>query len=101
VAQARISSHLPVDRPHLAFVNSTTQAALATLDRVATVAAYRPSLTYPNSGFAQALQAVAGAMSKGIGTKVFWVQTGGYDTHATQGVNQGSYFNLMATLGEA
>jgi uncharacterized protein (DUF1501 family) len=100
VAQARISSHLPVDRPHLAFVNSTTQAALATLDRVATVAAYRPSLTYPNNGFAQALQAVAGAMSKGIGTKVFWVQTGGYDTHATQGVNQGSYFNLMATLGD-
>ena len=34
-AQARISSHLPVDRPHLAFVNATTQAALGTLDRVA------------------------------------------------------------------
>jgi uncharacterized protein (DUF1501 family) len=100
VAQARISSHLPVDRPHLAFVNSTTQAALGTLDRVATVAAYRPSLTYPNNGFAQALQAVAGAMHRGMGTKVFWVQTGGYDTHAGQGVNQGSYFNLMATLGD-
>ena len=42
-AQARISSHLPVDRPHLAFVNSTTQAALGTLDRVATVATYRPA----------------------------------------------------------
>ena len=41
----------PVDRPHLAFVNSTTQAALGTLDRVATVATYRPSLTYPNNGF--------------------------------------------------
>lgn len=100
VAQARISSHLPVDRPHLAFVNSTTQAALGTLDRVATVATYRPSLSYPTNGFAQALQAVAGAMRKGIGTRVFWVQTGGYDTHAGQGVNQGSYVNLMATLGD-
>ena len=30
-----IASHLPVDRPHLAFVNATTQAAFATLDRVA------------------------------------------------------------------
>jgi uncharacterized protein (DUF1501 family) len=99
-AQARISSHLPVERPHLAFVNATTQAALGTLDRVATVAAYRPAVAYPNNGFAQALQAVAGAMNKGIGTKVFWVQTGGYDTHAGQGVSQGSYFNLMGTLND-
>jgi uncharacterized protein (DUF1501 family) len=89
-----------VERPHLAFVNATTQAALGTLDRVATVAAYRPAVAYPNNGFAQALQAVAGAMNKGIGTKVFWVQTGGYDTHAGQGVSQGSYFNLMGTLND-
>ena len=97
-AQMRISSHIPVDRPHLAYVNSTTQAALATLDRVATVATYRPAVTYPNNGFAQALQAVAGAMNKQIGTKVFWVQTGGYDTHAQQGTNAGAYVNLMNTL---
>ncbi len=99
-AQTRISSHLPVNIPHLAFVNSTTQAALGTLDRVATVATYRPAITYPSNGFGQALTAVAGAMNKQIGTKVFWVQTGGFDTHATQGVNQGAYFNLMATLGD-
>jgi uncharacterized protein (DUF1501 family) len=99
-AQTRISSHLPVDMPHLAFVNSTTQAALGTLDRVATVAAYQPSLTYPTNGFGQALRAVAGAMNKQIGTKVFWVQTGGYDTHSGQGANQGAYFNLMGVLGD-
>ena len=49
-AQTRISSHLPVDRPHLAFVNSTAQAALGTLDRVATVATYRPAAPYPTTG---------------------------------------------------
>ena len=38
-AATKISSHLPVDRPHLAFVNSTAQAALGTLDQVAKVAA--------------------------------------------------------------
>jgi uncharacterized protein (DUF1501 family) len=97
-AQARISSHLPVDRPHLAFVNSTTQAALGTLDRVATVGQYRPAVTYPNNGFGQALTAIAGAMNRQIGTKVFWVQTGGFDTHAAQGANAGSYVNLMNTL---
>ncbi|MGH9383926.1 MAG: DUF1501 domain-containing protein [Vicinamibacterales bacterium] len=99
-AQTKIASHLPVEIPYLSFVNSTAQAALATLDRVATVANYRPSLTYPNNGFGQALQAVAGAMNVGIGTKIFWVQTGGFDTHSQQGTNAGSYFNLMATVGD-
>jgi len=57
-------------------------------------------VTYPNNALGQALTAVAGAMNKQIGTKVFWVQTGGFDTHANQGANQGSYVNLMATLGD-
>ena len=102
-AQTRISSHIPVDRPHLAFVNSTTQAALSTLDRVATVNTYQPTLTYPNNGFAQALRAVAGAMNKQIGTKVFWVQTGGFDTHSNQGTNaaNGTYATNMATVGDS
>ena len=100
-AATKISSHIPVDRPHLAFVNATAQGALGTLDRVATVAAYAPTLTYPNNGLAQALRAVAGAMNKRLGTKVFWVQTGGFDTHASQGVNAGAYVNLMATLNDS
>ncbi len=99
----RISSHLPVDRPHLAFVNATTQAAFQTLDRVAQVATYAPTVTYPNNGLAQALRAVAGAMVKGVGTRVFWVQTGGFDTHALQRPNlaTGTYANLMGTIDGA
>ena len=98
----RISSHLPVDQSHLAFVNASAQAAFATLDRVAQVGTYVPSVTYPNNGFALALRTIAGAMVKGVGTKVFWVQTGGYDTHAAQNPNaaNGSYTNLMATLND-
>jgi uncharacterized protein (DUF1501 family) len=99
----RIASHVPVDRPELAFVYGSSQAALGTLDRVATVAAYAPTLTYPTSGLGQALRAVAGAMNKGIGTRVFYVTTGGFDTHAAQNVNatNGAYYNLMATLNDA
>jgi uncharacterized protein (DUF1501 family) len=98
----RIASHVPVDRPELAFVYESAQAAMATLDRVATVGQYVPSLVYPNTGFGQALRAVAGAMSKGIGTKVFYVTTGGFDTHSAQSVNatNGAYYNLMATLND-
>jgi uncharacterized protein (DUF1501 family) len=98
----RIASHLPADKPHLSFVNATAQDAFATLDRVATVNTYVSAVAYSNNGFAQALRAVAGAIVKGIGTKVFWVQTGGYDTHAQQSTNaaNGSYTTLMTTLND-
>src|SRR5262249_54170986 len=80
----------------------STQAAMATLDRVATVAQYTPTLTYPNTGFGQALRAVAGAMNKGIGTRVYYVTTGGFDTHSGQAGDpaNGSYYNLMATMND-
>lgn len=98
----RIASHVPVDQPHLAFVNATSQAAFATLDRVAQVGTYAPSVTYANNGLAQALRMVAGAIVKGVGTNIFWVQTGGYDTHASQNPNaaNGAYANLMGTLND-
>jgi len=99
---ATIASHVPVDKAHIAFVGTTVQAALATLDRVASVGSYKPSVTYPNNGFGQALQAIAGAMAKGIATRVFWVQTGGFDTHASQDTtsDNGAYVKLMSTLND-
>jgi uncharacterized protein (DUF1501 family) len=105
-AMTRLASHLPAERPHVSFVNATTQAALATLDRVGLVASYQPAggVVYPaNNALAQALRAVAGAMFRGLGTKVFWVQTGGFDTHATQNTNAANagYSNLMGTLDTA
>lgn len=86
-------------RPHLAFVNSTSRGAIDTLDRVALATAYTPSVAYPNNGFALAMRTVAGAIVRGIGSRVFWVQTGGFDTHAGQGATGGAYGNLMGTLG--
>ena len=101
-AAQNIASYLPVDQPLVAFVATTAQAAMSTLDRVATVGQYRPSVAYPNNGFGQALQVVAGAMAKGIGTKVFFVQTGGFDNHAGQDTTSanGTYVRLMATLND-
>jgi uncharacterized protein (DUF1501 family) len=97
----RINSHVPVDQPSLAFVYGNAQAAMATLDRVSTVATYSGTATYPaNNGFAQALKAVAGAMVRGIGTRIFYVTTGGFDTHSAQNPANGSYANLMTTLND-
>ena len=96
-----MASNPAAGRPHLAFVNSTSRGAIETLDRVAQATAYTPTVVYPNNGFALALRTVAGAIVKSIGSRVFWVQTGGYDTHAQQGQGAGGgYGNLMGTLGD-
>ena len=100
---AALASHVPPERPHVSYVNGSLQAVLATLDRVATVGTYIPTVNYGGDGLSQGLKAVAGAMVREIGTKVFWVQIGGFDTHASQGTNpaNGAYSGLMATLNGA
>ncbi|MGE0394562.1 MAG: DUF1501 domain-containing protein [Vicinamibacterales bacterium] len=100
-AALRLSSYAPAARPQLAFVNGASLGAIATLDRVASVASYTGTVTYPNNGLAIALRTVAGAMVRGTGTRVFWVQTGGFDTHSAQGnAGGGAYANLMGTLND-
>ena len=100
-AATRIASHLPVALPHLAFVNGTATAAFETLDRVASVSTYAGTVAYPNNGFALALRTVAGSIVRGTGTRVYWVQTGGFDTHAGQGAQGGgAYAALIGTFGD-
>jgi uncharacterized protein (DUF1501 family) len=100
VAAQMMAANPATGRPHLAFVNSTSRGAIETLDRVALATSYTPTLAYPNSGFGLALKTVAGAIVRGVGSRVYWVQTGGFDTHAQQGGAGGGYGNLMSTLGD-
>jgi uncharacterized protein (DUF1501 family) len=102
-AAVKINSHVPIGRPEIAFVYESAQAAMATLDRVTAVARYVPSTRYPTTGLGAALQSVAGAIAQGIGTRVFYVTIGGFDTHSAQNVNgtNGTYYTLMATLNDA
>ena len=100
-AATRIASHLPVELPHLAFVNGAATATFETLDRVAAVSTYAGTVAYPNNGFALALRTVAGSIVRGTGTRVYWVQTGGFDTHAGQGAQGGgAYAALIGTFGD-
>ena len=100
VAAQTMAANPASGRPHLAFVNSTSLGAIETLDRVAQATSYTPTVAYPNNGFALALRTVAGAIVRGVGARVFWVETGGFDTHAEQGAAGGAYGNLMGTLGD-
>ena len=100
-AARAMADNASATRPHLTFVNGTSLGAIETLDRVAQVTAYTPTVAYPNTGFALALRTVAGAIVRGIGSRVYWVQTGGYDSHSDQGGGGGgAYANLMGTLGD-
>ena len=98
-AQAMATNAAP-GRPHLAFVNSTSRSAIETIDRAAQALSYSPTVAYPNNGFGLALRTVAGAIVNGIGSRVYWVQTSGYDTHSQQGAGGGAYGGLMGTLGD-
>jgi uncharacterized protein (DUF1501 family) len=101
-AAAGMAAYAPSNRPHLSFVNGSVRGAISTLDRVSSVNSYTPSLTYPNNGFALALRTVAASMVRGIGTRVYWVQTGGFDTHSNQGnAGGGAYATLMGTFGDS
>jgi uncharacterized protein (DUF1501 family) len=51
----------------------------------------------PNTGI-EAEYSAAAALATEVGTKIFWVQTGGYDTHASQGTLDGGYADLLSTL---
>ncbi len=101
-AAQTLANDAPPQQPAVALIAATAQDALATLGRVASVARYRATVAYPNTAFGAALQTVAGAMATGVGTRVFFVQTGGFDNHASQGTNlaNGTYAKLMASLND-
>src|SRR5262245_19701595 len=97
----RLALLVGADRPNVSFVNASAAAAFATLDRVGSVVGYEPTAMYPNDGFALALKTVAASIVRGIGTRVYWVQTGGFDTHSGQGnAGGGAYADLMTTVGD-
>ena len=64
------------------------------------------STTYPDTNFADQLKSVARFISGGLGTKVYLVKLGGFDTHNLQvqdntNTHIGSHANLLTQLSEA
>ena len=45
---------------------------------------YQPSTTYPQTPFAKSLQQVASMIVADLGTRVFYVSMGGFDTHSNE-----------------
>lgn len=74
---------------------ATTHKGVDTLS--GTSEKYQPAAQYPNSPFGKTMQQVAQMLTADIGTRVFYVQLGGFDTHANE---KPSHANLMGQLAD-
>ncbi|MDG1897283.1 MAG: DUF1501 domain-containing protein [Fuerstiella sp.] len=69
----------------LTFVQTSTSSAITASERIeAAGMKYKSSQEYPQNALAQKLQTVAKLISSGLRTSVYYVQIGGFDTHAQQ-----------------
>ncbi|HJN08809.1 MAG TPA: DUF1501 domain-containing protein [Pirellulaceae bacterium] len=69
----------------LQFVTQTALNANASSDQIRDVAAaYKPSVTYPNTKLGKSLQTIAGMIVGGLSTRIYHAELGGFDTHGNQ-----------------
>jgi uncharacterized protein (DUF1501 family) len=80
----KISSHVPIDVPYVGLVQRNIMDAYTTAERLQSAGKYSGTVSYPNSGLAKGLKLVAEVIAKKFGTHLFYVQIGGFDTHASQ-----------------
>lgn len=76
--------------------HAVAQEAMGGVAQVA--ASYTPAVKYPNSQLGAGLQTVAQMINGGVGARVLYLATGGYDTHSNQ---RQTHEQLLGTLGDA
>jgi len=75
----------PFDSPYLRLVQEIERDARAASSKLPhLVAGYKPAIDYPKTPFAQGLNLVSAIINSDLGTKVFYVSIGSFDTHAAQ-----------------
>lgn len=71
--------------PLLDFVKTTAQSALTTSQRIEKARReYQSAVEYPGSGLAQKLRTVAQMIDAGLGTRIYYMELDGFDTHSQQ-----------------
>jgi len=86
--------------PYKKLVVDSHEAAQQAISGVAAIAkaGYTPAVTYPRSSLAGGLQTVAQMIHGGVGARVLFVSTSGFDTHVTQ---KNAHDGLLATFAQA
>jgi uncharacterized protein (DUF1501 family) len=88
IAAARVMDASVSPKPYQELVETTTIDAFNSADQVAAAtAAYQSAIQYPTSPFSYGLKLIAKlatAINPSLGTRVFYLSIGGFDTHADQ-----------------
>jgi uncharacterized protein (DUF1501 family) len=83
-------------RPEAEMVRQGILTALTSADNLSTAAAgHTPIGAYPSSSFGQSMKLVSQLIAADVGTSIFYVSLGGFDTHAAQ---LSEHASLLATL---
>lgn len=86
------------DSPALEFLSRQATNAIIETDNIRKVAAnYKTEANYPR-GLGEQLRTIAQLINGNFGTRVFYCQTGGYDTHANQ---TNSHGQILSQVGIA
>lgn len=84
---------------NLDFVTRTAIAANASSEEIRRLAgAYQPKIEYPDTRLGRNLRAIAGLISGGLGTRIYYTAQTGYDTHSNQ---RGQHDKLLGELNDA
>jgi uncharacterized protein (DUF1501 family) len=95
----RLAAPSSLDGIDLGFLRQSLGTAIDSAARLKEVAAgYQPAVPYPQTQLATHLKTAAQLIAGDLGTRIFFVSLGGFDTHSQQA---GSHGALMAELGGA
>jgi uncharacterized protein (DUF1501 family) len=84
-----------------AFLMRTALDAQISSDLIRKAVRNRPLVQYPGGELARQLSMVASMIRAGLPTRVYYVQLGGFDTHAQQGGANGRQAGLLGQLAQA
>ena len=88
----------PTESAYAKLITESHAIAREAMAGVAKVASgYVPAVTYPKTQLAAGLQTVAQMINGGVGARVLYLATGGYDTHSNE---RQTHDQLLATLGD-
>ena len=81
------------------FLSRTAVAANASSEEIRRLAgAYQTKVEYPKSSLGRNLRAIAGLISGGLSTRIYYTAQGGYDTHSNQ---RTAHDKLLGDLNDA
>jgi len=94
-----MNTSTPATDTYAKTITQSHSIAMEAMTGIAKVAAgYTPAVKYPTSQLGAGLQTVAQMISGGVGARVLYLATGGFDTHSNE---RDTHDRLMGYLGEA